>query len=62
MISPPLRKVAALDGIILFVALILGSAFPHGFAGNLIAEIAGVALSIFIAVFVVERLLEKQRQ
>ncbi|MCK4394861.1 hypothetical protein KAX17_18335 [Candidatus Bipolaricaulota bacterium] len=58
----PLGIVATIAVLIFAISLGLGFVFPNGFAGNLLAEFAGVGLSLLVGVFVVDRLISMQRQ
>lgn len=57
------RIVAAATAVAVVVALAGGFILePDGFAGNVLAEIAGVLLSVLLAVFIVDKLLERERR
>lgn len=58
-----LRTLAWLSVGLTTIALVVGFAIDcEGFAGNLLAEIAGVLVGLLLAIFLVEKILDRERQ
>jgi hypothetical protein len=57
-----LKTIASIATLVTLAALIVGFMLDaKGFAGNLLAEVAGVLVSVLLAIFIVEKLVERER-